>query len=154
MAKGGSMTKRIKCRSRCAHVDLERFYLERRTAGLTQREAAAYLGVSLRTLRNWERGTFSIPYPAFKLVRMRAGGIVHAPGWEDWRFDRQGALWSPDGRSFKSWELHQLRLVFSMARRFLEFMTADTETRIGAAQRSAVKQVPFVRGLRLLEAAS
>jgi transcriptional regulator with XRE-family HTH domain len=114
------VTKRNKCQSppRCAYADPGQFYLERRTAGLTQREASAYLGVSLRTLRNWERGKYSIPYPAFKLLRMRAGGIVHAPGWEDWRFDRQGALWSPDGRSFKSWELYHLRLVFSMARQF------------------------------------
>lgn len=112
------MLKRIQPRPRCAWVDRERFHLERRTAGLSQQEAAAYLGVSLRTLRNWERGKYSIPYPAFKLLRMRAGGIVQAEGWEDWRFDRQGALWSPGGRSFQSWELVNLGLVFSMARHF------------------------------------
>ena len=144
------MTRRNKCRARCAYVDRERFYVERRTAGLTQQEAAAYLGVSLRTLRNWERGKYSIPYPAFKLLRMRAGGIVHAPGWEDWRFDRQGALCSPDGRSFKAWELDQIKLVFSMARRFQESMTADTAPRSGAVVGSAVKRPPFARGLRLL----
>jgi DNA-binding XRE family transcriptional regulator len=121
------MLKRIKPRPRCAYVDRERFYLERRTASLTQQEAAAYLGVSLRTLRNWERGKFSIPYPAFKLLRMRAGGIVHAPGWEDWRFGPGGALFSPDGRSFNSWELDQIKLVFSMARHFREHLEARRE---------------------------
>ncbi len=49
---------------------------------------------------------------------MRAGGIVHAEGWDGWRFGRDGALNSPDGRSFHSWELYHLRLVFSMARYF------------------------------------
>ena len=126
------MTRRIKPRPRCAHVDREGFYLERRTAGLTQQEAAAYLGVSLRTLRNWERGKFSIPYPAFKLLRMRAGGIVHAQGWEGWRYDRQGALWSPDGRSFQSWELYHLRLVFSMARHFRSLIERRPGAELGA----------------------
>lgn len=105
-------------RPRSVHVDRETFHLERRTAGLTQKETAAYLGVTVRTLRNWENGTNRIPYPAFRLLRMRAGGIVHAPGWDGWRFGRDGALFSPDGRSFKSWELYHLRHVFSMAEHF------------------------------------
>jgi DNA-binding XRE family transcriptional regulator len=99
-------------------VDRAAFYLERRTAGLTRKEAAHYLGVTVRTLRNWENGTNRIPYPAFKLIRMRAGGIVQAPGWDGWRFGRDGALFSPDGRSFLPWQLQQLRLVFSMAEHF------------------------------------
>jgi DNA-binding transcriptional regulator YiaG len=58
-------------------ADPERFHVERMTAGLTQVQAAEYLGVSVRTMRNWETGCNRIPYPAFKLVRMRAGAIVH-----------------------------------------------------------------------------
>lgn len=67
-------------RPRFVYVDRAAFHLERRIAGLTQKETAAYLGVTVRTLRNWENGSCRIPYPAFKLIRMRAGGIVHAPG--------------------------------------------------------------------------
>lgn len=100
------------------HVCRDSFHLERRAAGLTQAEAARFLGVTVRTIRNWEKGAARIPYPAFKLVRMRAGGIVHVSGWEGWRFGADGALFSPDGRSFKSWEIYHLRLVFSMAEHF------------------------------------
>ena len=59
-------------------VDPEQFQTERKLAGLTQSKTADYLGVSLRTVRNWEQGSNRIPYPAFKLVRMRAKAIVHA----------------------------------------------------------------------------
>lgn len=101
-------------------ADPERFYIERMSAGLTQVQAAEYLGVSVRTMRNWETGSNRIPYPAFKLVRMRARAIVHVPGWDGWRFARDGALVTPDGRSFQPWELHNLQLVVSLARRYME----------------------------------
>lgn len=101
-------------------ADPERFHVERLTAGLTQKQAAEYLGVSLRTVRNWEHGANRIPYPAFRLVRMRARAIVHVPGWEGWRFARDGALVTPDGRSFQPWELQNLQLVVGLARRYLE----------------------------------
>jgi hypothetical protein len=58
---------------------------------------------------------------------MRVGGIVHAPGWDGWRFGRDGALFSPDGRSFKSWELYHLRHVFSMAEHFRKLHTSRRE---------------------------
>ena len=101
-------------------ADPARFYIERAAAGLTQQQAAEYLGVSVRTMRNWEKGINRIPYPAFKLIRMRAGAIVHAEGWEGWRFDRSGALVTPDGRTFQPWELQNLQLVVSLSRRYLE----------------------------------
>jgi DNA-binding transcriptional regulator YiaG len=101
-------------------ADPERFHIERLTAGLTQKQAAEYLGVSVRTVHNWESGVNRIPFPAFKLVRMRAKAIVHVEGWEGWRFDRGGALVTPDGRSFQPWELQNLRLVVGLARRFME----------------------------------
>ena len=101
-------------------ADPERFHVERLTAGLTQKQAAEYLGVSVRSVRNWERGCNRIPYPAFKLVRMRARTIVHAEGWEGWRFARDGALVTPDGRTFQPWELQNLELVVSLARRYIE----------------------------------
>ncbi|HUW29336.1 MAG TPA: VC1465 family Xer recombination activation factor [Sulfuriferula sp.] len=95
-------------RPRFVFVCRETFYLERRTAGLTRKEAAAFLGVTVRTIRNWENGSSRIPYPAFKLIRMRAGGVVQAPGWEGWRFGRGGALYSPCGRSFLSCQYIQV----------------------------------------------
>ena len=51
---------------------------------------------------------------------MRAGAIVHVEGWEGWRFARDGALVTPDGRTFQPWELQNLQLVVSLARRYIE----------------------------------
>jgi DNA-binding transcriptional regulator YiaG len=101
-------------------ADPAQFHVERMTAGMTQKQAAEYLGVSVRSVRNWETGANRIPYPAFKLVRMRARAIVHVEGWEGWRFDRHGALVTPDGRTFQPWELQNLQLVVSLSRRYLE----------------------------------
>ncbi len=132
------MTKRLsRRRSGRILIDRETFYLERRTAGMTRKEAAHVLGVTVRTLRNWENGAYKIPYSAFKLIRLHAGGIVHAPGWDGWRFGAGGALFAPDGRSFKSWELYHLRHVFSMAEHFRKLHSGRREAASagGAAQR-------------------
>jgi transcriptional regulator with XRE-family HTH domain len=140
--------KRQRRRLSFVHVDRATFYLERRTAGMSQKETAAFLGVTVRTLRNWENGTNRIPYPAFKLIRMRAGGIVHAPGWDGWRFGCDGALFAPDGRSFKSWELYHLRHVFSMAEHFRNLHRGS-----GGSGGAQAEQAPPPR-LRLLGVAS
>ena len=83
---------------------------------MTQVQACEFLGVGIRTLRNWEHGKTRILYPAFKLLRMRARGIVHVPGWEGWQFAPDGALVTPDGRTFQPWELQHLQLYVSLAR--------------------------------------
>jgi DNA-binding transcriptional regulator YiaG len=101
-------------------ADPQRFYVERMSAGLTQAQACVYLGVTRRTMHNWENGKTRIPFPAFKLIRMRARAIVHVEGWDGWRYDRHGALVTPDGRSFQPWELQNLQLVVSLARRYVE----------------------------------
>ena len=101
-------------------VDPEQFQTERKLAGLTQSKTADYLGVSLRTVRNWEQGSNRIPYPAFKLVRMRAKAIVHVEGWEGWRYAPDGALVAPTGRSFHPWEIEQLHLAVSLARLYIQ----------------------------------
>jgi DNA-binding XRE family transcriptional regulator len=105
-------------------VDPAEFYRERVTAGLSQKQAAEYLGVTRRTMNNWEAGRSRIPYPAFKLIRMRAGAIVHVPGWEGWRYARDGALVTPDGRTFQPWELQHLELVVSLSHRYRELRGA------------------------------
>lgn len=103
-------------------ADPAQFYIERMTAGLTQHEACEYLGVTRRTLYNWENRRSRIPYSAFKLIRMRAKAIVHVEGWDGWRFARDGALVTPDGRSFHAWEIQNLQLVVSLSRRYLQHM--------------------------------
>lgn len=119
-------------------ADPERFHVERMTAGMTQKQAAEYIGVSVRSIRNWETGVNRIPYPAFKLVRMRAKAIVHVEGWEGWRFARDGSLVTPDGRSFQPWELQNLQLVVGLARRYVEARRPD-------AQPAVAQKVPALR---------
>lgn len=118
-------------------ADPEQFYVERVSAGLTQLQACEYLGVTRRTIYNWENGKTRIPFPAFKLVRMRARSIVHVPGWDGWRYARDGALVTPDGRTFQPWELQNLQLVVSLSRRYLEGRQAaplpEVRTAAGAA---------------------
>ena len=45
----------------------------RMRAGHTQREAAAQLGVALRTWENWESGTNAMPEQMLRLYRHLAG---------------------------------------------------------------------------------
>jgi len=101
-------------------ADPEQFYVERVSAGLSQVQACEYLGVTRRTMYNWENGKTRIPVPAFKLLRMRARSIVHVEGWDGWRYARDGALVTPDGRTFQPWELQNLQLVVSLSRRYME----------------------------------
>jgi transcriptional regulator with XRE-family HTH domain len=117
----------------CSH---EQFCIERFTAGFTRLQAADYLGVSIRTIRNWESGKNRIPYPAFKLLRMRAKGLVNDKRWEGWRFTPDGALCSPVGRSYLPMQLENLSNVFGMAKMAhqLYLEKRDLERRLDAHQ--------------------
>lgn len=73
------------------------------------------LAVSVKTLSNWEAGRSRVPYAAFKLLKVMTSYELPGEAWERWSL-RGDTLWSPDGRSFKAWELMQLEHVFSEAR--------------------------------------
>lgn len=105
-------------RPRFVYVSHESFRLERFTAGFTRLQAADYLGVNVRTIRNWETAATRIPYSAFRLLRMRAQGLVYGNGWEGWRFTSEGALCSPVGRTYTANQLLDLSHVFRMANLF------------------------------------
>lgn len=87
----------------------------RRCALLSREDAACMLAVTVKTLSNWETGRSRIPYAAFKLLKVLTGYELPGEAWERWSL-RGDSLWSPDGRSFKAWELMQLVHVFSEAR--------------------------------------
>lgn len=56
------------------------FVNERRAVGLTQEAAAHHLGVSLRTVRNWESGVYRVPESAFQLLRAMRDGFRPSGG--------------------------------------------------------------------------
>lgn len=109
----------MRSKVRCRYVDPEKFYLVRRYGGLRHEDVAMLLGVTPKTVGNWEAGRNRIPYAAFKLLKVLTGYELPGDGWEGWSL-RGDTLYSPDGRAFEAWELMQLEFVFSMARLWRE----------------------------------
>lgn len=100
-------------------IDPERFRRNRLSSGLSSEEAASELGVSERTVRNWESGRVPIPYAAFRLLRVLRG--YKLPG-EPWRgFTVKGdTLWTPENKPIYAWEMRWLSLTFGMARYWMQ----------------------------------
>lgn len=96
-------------------IDPEDFYLIRCAAHMSRFECACELGVSVRTIRNWESGFTCIPYSAFKLMRILSGWELPWPAWEGFSV-RGDVLWTPEGKPLYAWEMRWLSLTFSMAR--------------------------------------
>lgn len=81
-----------------AFIDPGAFRLARGRAVLSRAAAGAFLGVTERTIRNWEEGRSKIPYAAFKLLRCYSGFELPHPSWEGFSF-HQDTLWSPERRA-------------------------------------------------------
>lgn len=87
-------------RSQRTEVSADSFvYLRQHVMGLSQAKAAAYLRVSMKTLRAWEKGRESIPFMAFDLLRLvhesAAFRLSHAK-WDGWFIAKDGCFVSPD----------------------------------------------------------
>lgn len=106
-------------RGRCrrAYVDASGFRESRLIAGFDRKTAAASLGVTTRTVRNWESRRVGVPYSAFKLMRILSGYALPGEAWQGWCV-RGDTLWSPSGQAFEAGSLGYLSLVFRMARQF------------------------------------
>lgn len=65
--------------------------------GTDYKAAAVFFGVSSRTCRRWY-ATDSAPAPAFKLLKLKAGGlIICAESWRDTRMTTSNELLTPYG---------------------------------------------------------
>jgi DNA-binding transcriptional regulator YiaG len=115
--------KRLSARA-VEQVHPESFVEARKRLRWSPEQAADFLWVSGRTVRNWEAGIGRIPYPAFKLLRLRSGHAVASIGWDGWMFAANGALLSPAGRSFMAYELEQIERVFAQARLWRQGMAS------------------------------
>jgi hypothetical protein len=70
---------------------------------VSQRKAAEVFGVSVRTVRNWERK--EAPKPALAWLRIayeRDLGCIH-PDWSGWRIGLDGKLHGPGKASASRW---------------------------------------------------
>lgn len=76
----------------------------RLSAGLSRHEAAALVGVSLRTVGHWETGAARPAFAAFKLLRVYRHGDLIDPRWQGFQIVR-GLLVTPEGHSFRPDEM-------------------------------------------------
>ncbi|MBE0616143.1 MAG: hypothetical protein IH604_20940 [Burkholderiales bacterium] len=86
---------------------------------MSRSAAGAFLGVTERTIRNWEKGRSKIPYAALKLLRSYSGFELPHPAWEGFTFHKE-TLCSPDRRAYRANELGHLDATLAMARYWRE----------------------------------
>lgn len=101
-------------------ISPERFVDLRHSCLLSDRkDAAAYLGVCVRTIRHWDAGRCRVPWSVVRLLRLRRAGELGGllDGWEGWTIWRD-RLVSPDGRVFLERHMRQLWLTLTQAAMF------------------------------------
>lgn len=86
-------------------------------AGLSIEAAAKALHVTPRTIRNWFSGKVSVPYAAYRLVRILGRFELPDPAWHGWLF-HSGKLWSPEGHGFAPADSSWWNLLVRRARLF------------------------------------
>ncbi|WP_185820090.1 VC1465 family Xer recombination activation factor [Xanthomonas sp. GW] len=101
------------------HAD--RFRTARFTLGLSIRDCAALLRVSVRTVANWEAARSRIPYTAYKLMRVLRGGKLLGPDWTGFQV-RGDVLATPEGRELRSSDLVWWSLLVLQAQEFRNIM--------------------------------
>jgi hypothetical protein len=83
--------------------------------GMTVKEAARFLGISVRTIRWHESGASNgVPTYMLRALWMRAGflGIVH-PDWKGWRLGHDGCLYPPGSKwGFLPSELQAIPILY------------------------------------------
>ena len=119
-------------RPRRPWIDSDQFRDERILGGLSIETAADLLGVTERTIRNWEAGVTRPPYAAFKLMRIARRGDILAPGWQGYRF-RGPWLTTPEGRDFGPAELAWLSLLVRRAKLMQDACSKLREERASGA---------------------
>jgi len=125
----------------------EDFIRVRYTGHFTQKNVSDMLHVTLETIRNWEEGRASIPYSAFKLLKVLANYELPFEGWEGWCINRN-LLWSPAGRSFEPHQLAYIGNYFTMARFWLAEREKMRQHQITIAQ---TPQLRVIQGGKSLQ---
>lgn len=84
---------------------------------LTPELAGKMLHVTPRTVRYWISGKTTIPYAAYRLLRILTGAELPCNGWDGWHM-HSGKLWSPEGFGFLPKESSWWSLLVRQARSF------------------------------------
>jgi transcriptional regulator with XRE-family HTH domain len=129
----------------------QRFRADRLDFGLTVQACAKLLRVSVRTVQNWESGTYRIPHAPYKLMRILRGGKYLGPEWRDY-FVRGDTMTTPEGHNFRAGDLAWWSLLVRQAHEFQRIMrerraeaAAGREAAGGSARSSAVPPGPVAR---------
>lgn len=99
------------------HVSPDEFRALRHSCFLTIRDCAEYVGVSARTVQQWDAGRCRVPLSVIRLLRLRRLGDLGAiePTWAGWTLNRNG-LWSPDGKRHDAFMMTRWWIVLEQAR--------------------------------------
>jgi transcriptional regulator with XRE-family HTH domain len=116
-------------------VSYDRFRETRLLAGMSRKDAASLLFVTLRTIQLWERGAVKIPYAAFRLLRIHTGYELPGSAWRGFSLSGD-TLITPDGKNIVAGDLRYLSLTFAMARQWKKEY-AEKQSRERSARRSA-----------------
>lgn len=97
---------------------------------LNRRTCAKFLGVTVRTVQNWDTGARRVPWSVVRLLRLLRQGDLGAleDGWDGFRLVR-GKLVTPDGRAFRQEDLRRWWLTVEHARLFNKRYQAESEDR-------------------------
>jgi len=76
-----------------------RFKILLADTGLSPEDAGKLLHVTPRTIRYWISGQVTVPYAAYRLVRVLRLFELPCEGWDGWHM-HSGRLWSPEGFGF------------------------------------------------------
>ena len=91
-------------------------------------EVAQFLGVSLRTLKRYQKRPDQMLEACKKLLRLRAAGDLRTLGgdaWDGFRFGRDGLLYLPGWRN--GFDAHQVRALFFTVQEAAALRAAKSE---------------------------
>lgn len=115
---------------------------------LSQKTCAKFLGVSMRTVQNWDHGHRRVPWSAVRLMRLLRQGDLGAlnDDWDGFKIVRD-KLVTPDGRGFTQAELRRWWLTVEHAHLFLKRYEAEAR---GVGRSPALTLQPEVVEARVL----
>jgi AcrR family transcriptional regulator len=88
-------------------------------AGMTLDAVAQALHVTPRTVRYWFSGKTSVPYAAYRLIRILGRFELPDPAWKGWVM-HSSRLWSPEGHAFVPSDSNWWGLLCTRARLWTE----------------------------------